>query len=281
MVKDKLDVHTNCTWMLENLRGNAPAVTLPDDDNIKLYQVLNILVTLENNQDAKEKYVQEVQHQPGSTQVNQLSQVLVDEELYMSVMKLMHPKHFQGGSVKSKLDTGFTTLQLESWQCSTGGIQLLLCEYVLDVFKFLAAPIPVPMLTSKVAQDMWALAMQSPYFAWGIIHEYANIWGSAWAEVMKKHRDGNPWCLWAVNDEISRGKWEDLMTKYFQQLASLATIEGKSITLMDTTSENDKVHARVQAKLEWVHKGYMLQTGHPSSFKTLPIGNKLMFNNIQ
>ncbi|KAI6139024.1 hypothetical protein BKA82DRAFT_4365417 [Pisolithus tinctorius] len=133
----------------------------------------------------------------------------------------------------------------------------------------------------KAAQDMWALAMQSPYFAWGIIDEYANIWGSAWAEVIKKHRDGNLWCLWAVNDEISRGKWEDLVTQYFQKLASLATIAVQNITLMGTTSDNDKVHARVHAKLEWVHEGYMLQTGHPSSFKTLPIGNKLMFNNIQ
>ncbi|KAI6138100.1 hypothetical protein BKA82DRAFT_4021806 [Pisolithus tinctorius] len=110
--------------------------------------------------------------------------------------------------------------------------------------------------------------------AWGIIDEYTNIWGGAWAEVIKKHRDGNLWCLWAVNDEISRGKWEDLVTQYFQQLASLATIAVQNITLMGTTSDNDKVHARVHAKLEWVHEGYMLQTGHPSSFKTLPIGNK-------
>ncbi|KAI5982157.1 hypothetical protein F5J12DRAFT_900457 [Pisolithus orientalis] len=295
--KDKLDVHTNRTWLLENLSGNTPAVTLPDDDDDKLYQVLNILATLENDRDAKEKYVEEVRRRAGSTRVSRLSRILADEELYTSVMKLMHLKHFQGGTVKSKLDTGFTTRQLESWQCSTGGIQLLLCEYVLDIFKFLAAPIPVPTLTSvrehagegelkdkecrKVAREMWALTMRSPYFAWEIVNEYANVWGSAWADVTKKHMDGNPWRLWAVNDEISQGKWENLVTQYFQRLASLATIEGQNVTLRETTSDDDKVRATVHAKLEWVHEGYMLRTGHPSSFKALPIGNKLMFNNIQ
>ncbi|KIO07515.1 hypothetical protein M404DRAFT_23420 [Pisolithus tinctorius Marx 270] len=245
--KDKLDVHTNRTWLLENLSSNTPAVTLPDDDDDKLYQVLNILATLENDRDAKEKYVEEVRRRAGSTRVSRLSRILADEELYTSVMKLMHLKHFQGGTVKSKLDTGFTTRQLESWQCSTGGIQLLLCEYVLDVFKFLAAPIPVPTLTSvrehagegeskdkecrKVARKMWALTMRSPYFAWEIVNEYANVWGSAWADVTKKHTDGNPWRLWAVNDKISQGKWERLVTQYFRRLASLATIEGQNITI--------------------------------------------------
>ncbi|KAI6015598.1 hypothetical protein EDC04DRAFT_2608821 [Pisolithus marmoratus] len=45
-ISDKLAKHPQRKWLLDHFTSNTPNLTLPDDDNAKLYQVLNILAML-------------------------------------------------------------------------------------------------------------------------------------------------------------------------------------------------------------------------------------------
>ncbi|KAI6030404.1 hypothetical protein F5J12DRAFT_779566 [Pisolithus orientalis] len=73
--------------------GNNPIVTLPDDDNDRLYQVLNIIATLESAKD-KENYINEICHHTGGSSKSHPAHILSDEGIYSAVTPL-----FMGGKL--------------------------------------------------------------------------------------------------------------------------------------------------------------------------------------
>ncbi|KAI6045919.1 hypothetical protein EDC04DRAFT_3024820 [Pisolithus marmoratus] len=246
-----------------------------DDDNAKLYQVPNILATLTGEE--QEEYL--------------------EQELYMSVMKLLHLEHFQAKK-KGKADAGSTAQQLESWVPLLGGLQLQLCEYVLDVFTFLAALIKVPTVTStietaKLAEydvektgrayglKMLSRAKASPDFEWDVVNDFAEVAVEIWGDVTKMSGHDYPWHLWGLEDAKSSELWEELVEKYWCRVSSKATDLGHEISLNANTQNPDKVKVTLQNKLQWVREGWLHEPHLPKAFTSIPLGNWLMFNNVQ
>ncbi|KAI5990745.1 hypothetical protein EDD15DRAFT_2197820 [Pisolithus albus] len=123
--REKLDKHPDHSWPVHQFTSNVPVTALADNDNDRLYQVLNILEML--NDKEKARYLEEKQ------------------------------------------------------------LQILLCEYILEVFHFLAAPLDVQVLNlvmkedeeedvakrrRQVAHDMIHEAKDASTFAWDIINEF-------------------------------------------------------------------------------------------------------------
>ncbi|KAI6139409.1 hypothetical protein BKA82DRAFT_948712 [Pisolithus tinctorius] len=101
--------------------GNIPIVTLQDDDNDRLYQVLNIIATLESAKD-KENYINEICHHTGGSSKSHPAHILSDEGIYSAVTPLLQMKHFHGRKIgRANTGTGFTACQLDSWCPATGG----------------------------------------------------------------------------------------------------------------------------------------------------------------
>ncbi|KAI6019295.1 hypothetical protein BKA83DRAFT_4127230 [Pisolithus microcarpus] len=128
------ELDKNGSWLVQfvddsKLENHPKLAEFLDNDNDKLYLVLNILVMLNNEESRKD--LQEVHHWEAPT--------------FAALM----------GKGKGHLDAGFTARQCESWVASIRGVQILLCGYVLDVFIFLEAPIEMePLnLTIKAAKD--------------------------------------------------------------------------------------------------------------------------------
>ncbi|KAI6023491.1 hypothetical protein BKA83DRAFT_4492158 [Pisolithus microcarpus] len=232
--KDKLASHPQRMWLLDQLTSNSPMIALPDNDNDKLYQVLNILSTLDEEQQAE--YLKET--------------------------------------------------------------QILLCKYILDVFTFLAAPVEVKILgltidaaekeekdvekqCRKVARAMMAEARASTYFAWGLVDDFAEKSLMIWADVMKSSKHDHPWRLWGLKDRASRELWNNLLDKYWRRLLSEGMSMGHEIQVNKDTSPDDRIQVAFKNKLEWVRGGHLLDTTYPLSFGSMPLGNRLMFNNIQ
>ncbi|KIK24126.1 hypothetical protein PISMIDRAFT_646616 [Pisolithus microcarpus 441] len=176
--------------------------------------------------------------------------------------------------------------------------QILLCKYILDVFTFLAAPVEVKILgltidaaekeekdvekqCRKVARAMMAEARASTYFAWGLVDDFAEKSLMIWADVMKSSKHDHPWRLWGLKDRASRELWNNLLDKYWRRLLSEGMSMGHEIQVNKDTSPDDRIQVAFKNKLEWVRGGHLLDTTYPLSFGSMPLGNRLMFNNIQ
>ncbi|KAI6103186.1 hypothetical protein EDD17DRAFT_1899448 [Pisolithus thermaeus] len=262
--REKTDKHPDHSWLMHQLTSNVPVTALADNDNDRLYQVLNILAIL-NDKEEKARYLDEMQH-------------------HEDMMNLLHLQHFWGRS-KGPVNAGFTARQLESWVPSIRGVQILLCGYILEVFCFLAAPIDVQLLNSvtkaaeegvdvakrcrQVACDMIHDARNASIFAWGIIDEFAEKSLGIWADVTRVSDHDQPWCLWGLKNEASKGPWNKLINKYWHQLLSDSVGLGHEIQLTPNMSADDKVCITLKNKLEWVRMGYLLGHWHPRAFASL------------
>ncbi|KAI6006913.1 hypothetical protein EDD15DRAFT_2190581 [Pisolithus albus] len=177
--REKLDKHPDHSWPVHQFTSNVPVTALADNDNDRLYQVLNILEML--NDKEKARYLEEKQW---------------------------------------PVNAGFIARQLESLVPSIGGVQILLCECILEVFHFLAAPLDVQVLNlvmkedeeedvakrcRQVAHDMIHEAKDASTFAWDIINEFTKKCLGIWADVTRISNHNHPWHLWGLKDEASKG----------------------------------------------------------------------------
>lgn len=309
---DKLGAHPEKQWLLDHLTSNTPIVALPDDDNDRLYQVLNIIATLESAKD-KDNYINEICCRAGGSSKSRLACILSDEGIYSAVTPLLRMKHFRGRKIgRADTGTGFTARQLDSWCPATGGLQILLCEYVMDVFTFLAAPIKVERLSTVKARlekapegegqgemteeakshalakrlraharKLLEQAKASPYHAWEVVDENAEKWLEAWVQLSRKCGYSFPWRLWALEDPNSQKVWQDLIDQYWRRILSACTREGHQVTLDPQNNNDDRVCVDMAVKMDWIKAGLLVRKAYPKSFASLPIGNRLLFQNVQ
>ncbi|KAI6027035.1 hypothetical protein EDC04DRAFT_2606010 [Pisolithus marmoratus] len=213
----------------DHFMSNIPNLTLPDNDNAKLYQVLNILAMLTGKE--QEEYLE--QH---------------DEALAPG--PLPSQKERQGRCWLHCL----TTKELGTF---TGWAPIEVPTVMSTTETAKAADLDVEKTCRTYGHKMLSNAKASPDFKWDVINNFAEVVMEIWGDVTKTSGHDYPW------------------------VSSKATDLGHEISLNANTQNLDKVKVTLQNKLQWIREGWLHEPHPPKAFASIPLGNQLMFNNVQ
>ncbi|KAI6142087.1 hypothetical protein BKA82DRAFT_961478 [Pisolithus tinctorius] len=174
--KDKLGAHPEKQWLLDHLTSNTPIVAFPDDDNNRLYQVLNIIATLESAKD-KENYINEIYwltQEQGSLLVSQTVGAQPQLQILLCGY-VMDVFTFLAAPIKVKR---LSTMKARPEEAPEGEGQGEMTEGAKS--HALAKGLRV------YARKLLEQARASSYHAWEAVDENAEKWLEAWAQLSRK-----------------------------------------------------------------------------------------------